>query len=170
MKVRYKPNVTVACIIHAPNIHVPNDDKFLMVEEWIEGEQRFNQPAGHLEANESLISACEREVLEETGLSLTPSGLVGIYQFSASAELSFLRFTFCVQVDEMQDTIPQDKDISACHWLTLEQIEAKATQLRSPLVLDCLRDYLHHFQNRNTYSLELLNSTRLTIAPSGNAC
>ncbi|MCH1931373.1 NUDIX hydrolase [Shewanella sp. A25] len=170
MKVRYKPNVTVACIIHAPNIHASNDDKFLMVEEWIEGEQRFNQPAGHLEANESLISACEREVLEETGLSLSPSGLVGIYQFSASAELSFLRFTFCVQVDELADAIPQDKDISACHWLTLEQIEASAAQLRSPLVLDCLRDYLHQYQNGNTYSLELLNCTRLTIAPSSNAC
>jgi hypothetical protein len=28
------------------------------------------QPAGHLEANESLIQACEREVFEETGLQL----------------------------------------------------------------------------------------------------
>ncbi len=165
MKVRYKPNVTVACIIHSIK-----DDKFLMVEEWIEGEQRFNQPAGHLEANESLISACEREVLEETGLSLSPSGLVGIYQFSASTELSFLRFTFCTQVDGIMAARPLDKDISACHWLTLEQIEAKSAELRSPLVLDCLRDYLQQYQNGNTYSLELLNSTRLAIAPNSNAC
>lgn len=89
MSQRYKPNVTVACIIHATS-----QDKYLMVEEWIEGEQRFNQPAGHLEANESLIQACEREVFEETGLSLKAQGLVGIYQFSASEDLAFVRFTF----------------------------------------------------------------------------
>ncbi|MFB2642830.1 NUDIX hydrolase [Shewanella bicestrii] len=156
-KLRYKPNVTVACIIHAPT-----EDKYLLVEEWIDDEQRFNQPAGHLEANESLIQACKREVLEETGLDLEPQGLVGIYQFSASEALAFVRFTFFVQVDALLPPKPQDADIDAAHWLSFEQIEAKMDQLRSPLVLDCLRDYRHQQQQGQTYSLELLNSQRLT--------
>ncbi len=51
MTERYRPNVTVACIIEA-------EKRFLLVEELIDGQQKFNQPAGHLEANESLIDAC----------------------------------------------------------------------------------------------------------------
>lgn len=164
MSLRYKPNVTVACIIHASS-----QDKYLLVEEWIEGEQRFNQPAGHLEANESLTQACEREVLEETGLSLKPQGLVGIYQFSANENLAFVRFTFFVQLDEMPPPAPQDDAIHAAHWLNFEQIEAKQPLLRSPLVLDCLRDYRRHLQQGAAYPLDLLNSDRLTIAPKSKA-
>jgi len=54
---RYKPNVTVACIIECQN-------KYLIVEEIIDGIKRYNQPAGHLEKDETLIMACEREVLK----------------------------------------------------------------------------------------------------------
>lgn len=57
---------------------------------------------------------------------------------------------------------PQDADIDAALWLSFEQIEAKTQQLRSPLVLDCLKDYRHQQQQGQTYSLELLNSQRLT--------
>lgn len=164
MSQRYKPNVTVACIIHATS-----QDKYLLVEEWIEGEQRFNQPAGHLEANESLIQACEREVFEETGLSLKAQGLVGIYQFSASEDLAFVRFTFFVQLDDMPSPTPQDKAIHSAHWLSFAQIEAKLSLMRSPLVLDCLKDYRRHLQQSSVYPLDLLNSVRLTIAPKSKA-
>ncbi|PTA50443.1 NUDIX hydrolase [Shewanella morhuae] len=164
MSQRYKPNVTVACIIHATS-----QDKYLMVEEWIDGEQRFNQPAGHLEANESIIQACEREVFEETGLSLKPQGLVGIYQFSASEDLAFVRFTFFVQLNDMPSPTPQDKAIHSAHWLSFTQIEAQQSLLRSPLVLDCLKDYLNNVQIGQSYPLSLLNSDRLTIAQASKA-
>lgn len=36
----FKPHVTVACIVHA-------EDKFLVVEETINGKSLWNQPAGH---------------------------------------------------------------------------------------------------------------------------
>ncbi len=44
----FKPHVTVACIVHA-------EDKFLVVEETINGKALWNQPAGHLEADETLL-------------------------------------------------------------------------------------------------------------------
>ena len=50
----FKPHVTVACVVHA-------EDKFLIVEETINGKALWNQPAGHLEANETLLQAAERE-------------------------------------------------------------------------------------------------------------
>ena len=47
------PHVTVAAVIE-------KDGKFLMVEETISGISVVNQPAGHLEADESLIDAVKR--------------------------------------------------------------------------------------------------------------
>ncbi|MGI2173292.1 NUDIX hydrolase [Shewanella ulleungensis] len=135
MTQRYKPNTTVACIIYS-------QDQFLLVEENIDGQVKFNQPAGHLEANESLIDACAREIVEETGLAIEPQALVGIYQFSASPELAFVRYTFCIELDSPIDAIPQDSAIVRTHWLSYAQIVQLTAQLRSPLVLKSIDDFI----------------------------
>lgn len=62
----FKPHVTVACVVHAKG-------KFLVVEESINGKALWNQPAGHLEANETLLQAAKRELWEGTGFTLSPS-------------------------------------------------------------------------------------------------
>ncbi|ABI72105.1 NUDIX hydrolase [Shewanella frigidimarina] len=135
MTERYKPNTTVACVIHCQG-------KFLLVEECINGAVKFNQPAGHLEANESIIEACAREIVEETGLELTPQALVGIYQFRAAADLAFVRYTFCIELAKQQHATPRDNAITAIHWLNLADITALGNQLRSPLVLKSIEDFL----------------------------
>ncbi|MFT5235033.1 MAG: phosphatase NudJ [Shewanella sp.] len=159
MTQRYKPNVTVACIVQC-------QDKYLMVEEIIDGVTRYNQPAGHLEQGESLTQACERELFEETGLKLEIKDLVGIYQFSADENLAFLRFTFFTCISTYLETAPQDADIQAAHWLTYDEILALAPALRSPLVLLSLDDA----RNKTHYPLEVVNSLYLKLAPSNNAC
>ncbi|MBW8185954.1 NUDIX hydrolase [Shewanella nanhaiensis] len=158
MKPRYRPNVTVACIVQC-------QDKYLMVEELIDGQTRYNQPAGHLEKGESITQACEREVLEETGIKLKVQELVGIYQFSPDDTLAFLRFTFFAQLSSFAKATPQDTDIQAAHWLTFDEILALEPKLRSPLVLSSLDDA----RNKTHYPLELLNSQYLRLAPSQNA-
>ncbi len=159
MNQRYKPNVTVACIVQC-------QDKYLMVEELINGVTQYNQPAGHLEQGESLTQACEREIFEETGLKLEVQDLVGIYQFSADESLAFLRFTFFIHISTLLETAPQDADIQAAHWFTYDEILALQPALRSPLVLSSLDDA----RNKTHYPLELLNSQYLKLAPSHNAC
>ena len=72
MSTIWKPSVTVAAIIE-------RDGKFLLVEEETSDGIRFNQPAGHLDPNESLIEAVSREALEETSFDFTPEALVGVY-------------------------------------------------------------------------------------------
>jgi phosphatase NudJ len=135
MTERYKPNTTVACVIYSQG-------KFLLVEECIDGAVKFNQPAGHLEANESIIDGCAREIVEETGLELTPQALVGIYQFRASANLAFVRYTFCIELTKQQHAKPRDNAITDTHWLSLAEIIALGSQLRSPLVLKSIEDFL----------------------------
>jgi len=133
---QFKPNTTVAVIVACK-------DKFLLVEEFENNQVVYNQPAGHIEANENLINAAKRELEEETGLLLSPEYLSGIYYFHRpDLSLYYLRFCFVVHVDEELATKPQDDDITACHWFTLDEIEAKSAQLRSPMVLDCIKDYL----------------------------
>jgi phosphatase NudJ len=133
---QFKPNTTVAAIIH-------HQGKFLLVEEYEDNSIVFNQPAGHLEKNESILTALKREVFEETGLKLSPEYLSGIYYFyKPDVDLYFLRFCFVIEVNKYLTGNPQDKEIIANHWLTLEQINTKHKQLRSHLVLECINDYL----------------------------
>ncbi|RTR38059.1 NUDIX hydrolase [Shewanella canadensis] len=155
---RYKPNVTVACIIEC-------QERYLIVEEIIDGVKRYNQPAGHLEKDETLVMACEREVFEETGLKVSPQGLTGIYQFAASDSLAFLRFTFFAHIETLSPLQPQDPDISQALWLTYEEVQGLEQALRSPLVLSSLDD----FRNKIHYPLELLNGDHLRLAPGSNA-
>ncbi|WP_254849518.1 NUDIX hydrolase [Thalassotalea sp. PP2-459] len=133
---QFKPNTTVAAVIYA-------EDKFLLVEEKEKGKTVYNQPAGHLEADENLISACSRELYEETGLALTPDYCSGIYYFHRpELNLYFLRFCFVKTLNKIQTCTPHDNEIIACHWFTYEQIIERKQQLRSPMVLQCIDDFL----------------------------
>ncbi|WP_025820222.1 NUDIX hydrolase [Shewanella marina] len=158
MSHRYRPNVTVACIIH-------HQHHFVMVEELIDNQIKFNQPAGHLEANESIFMACQREIKEETGLDVAPQHLLGIDQYSASNELAFLRFTFIVELDELLPLRPLDPQIKAAHWLHFDEILHKQNQLRSPLVLKTIDDY---YQGKQ-FDTSILNSDLLLIADANKA-
>ena len=73
---RFTPHVTVATIIE-------DQGRFLLVEEMADGRAVFNQPAGHLEADESLMQAALRETLEETGWDVELTGVTGIYLYTA---------------------------------------------------------------------------------------
>ena len=70
MPFTWKPSVTVAAIIE-------RDGRFLLIEEETSEGIRLNQPAGHLDENESLEQAVVREVNEEAAHEFIPTGLVG---------------------------------------------------------------------------------------------
>lgn len=135
---RWSPSVTVAAVIR-------RQDHFLLVEERPDNTSVINQPAGHLEPGESLIAAVCREVLEETACEFTPTGLVGIHQWQVpNTERSYLRFCFVGNVGEPIAGYPRDPDIITTHWLTRAQIIDGNRPLRSPMVLRCIDDALHH--------------------------
>jgi len=129
----WRPDVTVACI-------VPRDGKFLLVEENVRGSRVLNQPAGHLEPDESLPAAALRETREETGWDVSLTHLVSIYQWANDAG-GFLCFTFAAEPVRHDPARPLDTGIVRAVWMTRVEIAA-AQNLRSPMVLRGVDDYL----------------------------
>ena len=142
----FKPHVTVACVVQAQG-------KFLVVEETINGKATWNQPAGHLEADETLIEAATRELYEETGICAQPQTFIRMHQWIAPDKTPFLRFLFSIDLDEQLRTTPHDSDIDRCLWLDAQQI-VNADNLRSPLVAESIRCY----QRAQRYPLSILGA------------
>jgi 8-oxo-dGTP pyrophosphatase MutT (NUDIX family) len=131
----WRPSATVAAVIE-------RNGKFLLVEERIDGRMVLNQPAGHLDADESLLAACRREVLEETAHRFEPTALIGIYRWVyAPKNVTFLRFCFRGRIEGVEDR-PLDSEIAALHWLSREELIARRADHRSPLVQRCVDDFI----------------------------
>lgn len=142
---RFLPHVTVATIVE-------DAGRFLMVEESRDGRIVLNQPAGHLEADESLIEAAAREALEETGWIVEVTGLVGLYLFKASNGTTYQRTCFHGRPVWHDPTRSLDDGILRAAWMTVDELEARRDDLRSHLVLDCIHDY----RNKPLYPLDLI--------------
>jgi ADP-ribose pyrophosphatase YjhB (NUDIX family) len=132
----WKPHATVAAIIE-------HDNKFLMVEELIQGEAVFNQPAGHLEPDESIIDAVIRETREETAWQFVPKAVTGIYLWKHPDNgETFLRVAICGSCKNHDAQQPLDKEIIQAVWKGRHELVAEPEKLRSPMVINCIDDYL----------------------------
>ncbi|MEP7102477.1 MAG: NUDIX hydrolase [Burkholderiales bacterium] len=144
MSERWKPSVTVAAIIER---RVGDTPQFLLVEEHTPEGLKLNNPAGHLDPEESPEQGVIREVLEETGCVFTPDRLVGVYlsRFQRPArdeDVTFVRFAFGGTVGEPDPNRALDDGIVRTLWMTLPELKASRARHRSPHVLGCIEDYL----------------------------
>ena len=147
----WKPHVTVAAVCQ-------RDDAFLLVRERVHGRECLNQPAGHLDPGESLEQAVIRETLEETSYQFKPTALCGIYRWQVEdhSDRTYLRFAFCGEIGEHLQQ-PLDDEIIAAEWLTLQQIQDNRDILRTPMVEQCILDYLE----KPSYPLQIFSSNFL---------
>jgi 8-oxo-dGTP pyrophosphatase MutT (NUDIX family) len=152
----WRPDLTVAAIAQRA------DGRFLVVEERIGSALVFNQPAGHVEDGETIPAAIIRETLEETAWQFVPQHLVGFYLWrNPASRRSILRVTFCGEVHTHDVNRRLDRGIVAAHWLTRAELSAQPARLRSPLVLQCIDDYLAG----RRYDLAALNHMVAASAP-----
>ena len=144
---RWLPHVTVAAIIEQEN-------KFLLVQENINGQLLLNQPAGHWENGETLIEAVIRETLEETAWHFAPEYLVGIYQWQVpnNPDQIYLRFAFAGSIINFETDLTLDDPIVRTVWHDYEALLKTRNQHRSPQLLQCVDDY----RAGKRYSLDCL--------------
>ena len=129
-------HVTVATVVE-------KDGKFLFVEEHTEGVTHtvFNQPAGHVECNETIIQAAIRETMEETGHVVEVDALLGIYTYTPPMfpDRTYYRFCFLAHVLECFPDAQLDTGIVGPKWMTLNELQESA-RARSPLVIKAVKD------------------------------
>jgi len=153
------PEVTVAAVTES-------DGRFLVVEERINRRLVFNQPAGHVERGESLLTAVIREVREETAWRFVPIALIGIYLWrSPISGVTTMRFAFEGTVADHDAGQRLDRGIVTTHWLTRSDLLQREPRLRSPLVMRCVDDYLQG----NRQPLDFVAGLDLMTAPAMTA-
>jgi ADP-ribose pyrophosphatase YjhB (NUDIX family) len=137
----WQPDVTVATV-------VVRDGRLLLVEESVGGRLVLNQPAGHLEPDESLTDAALRETREETGWEVRLTGFLGAYQWKAPPRRGeadgrhYLRFAFSAEPVAHDAARPLDEGIVRTLWLTPAELQAESARHRSPLVWQVVADHL----------------------------
>ena len=131
----WTPHITVATVVE-------RHGRYLMVYERVEaGREVYNQPAGHVEAGETLIAAAIRETREETAWEVEIQSLIGVYVYTPpeAGTMTYYRFCFAARALHELDQ-PLDAGILRTEWLSYADIAA-ATQLRSPMVQRCIDDH-----------------------------
>ena len=131
---RFLSKITVAAVIKN------KENKYLMVEENTSDGIKINQPAGHLEKNETVVEAVIREVKEETGLVFMPLSLISVHHLFLNSS-SFFRFNFYGEVDFNLEPFSDEKQILKISWLDESYIEKKKKMLRSKCVLAAINDF-----------------------------
>ncbi|MFD1259518.1 NUDIX hydrolase [Entomomonas asaccharolytica] len=132
---RFLPHVTVATIVE-------DKGRFLMVEEIKNNRKVLNQPAGHLERNETLLAAALRETLEETAWDVELTGVIGVYLFTGDNGISYQRICFAANPLKHYPDQPLDDGIVGTVWLTRDELMAQRDHWRNPMILNCIDDYL----------------------------
>ncbi len=132
----WQPDVTVATVVVA-------DGRLLCVEERVNGRLVINQPAGHLEPDESLVEAALRETREETGWDVRLTAFLGAYQWKAEETgRHYLRFAFAAEPERHDPSRTLDEGIVQALWLTPDELLARRDAHRSPLVWQVVADHL----------------------------
>lgn len=136
----WQPDVTVATV-------VVDAGRLLVVEESVGGRLVLNQPAGHLEPDESLVEAALRETREETGWDVRLTAFVGAYQWKAPQSDNgggrhYLRFAFAAEPVAHDPSRQLDEGIVRTLWMTPPELREAQARHRSPLVWQVVADHL----------------------------
>nr|CAI5846854.1 unnamed protein product [Callosobruchus analis] len=123
---KYKPvvgetvNYIVACVVLNER-----NDVLMMQEAKKSCAGKWYLPAGRMEKNESIVAACEREVLEETGLTVHCTTLLMV----ETAIGSWMRFVLTGKVTggSLKTPADADKESLQAKWVrNLDELELRA--------------------------------------------
>ena len=132
---------------------IEKENKFLLVQEAKEKcKGKWNIPAGRMEVNESVIDCLKREIKEETGCNIIPTGILEIGNKVLENDI-FLSIIFGTKLidEKIEYNLNEILDIK---WFSYDEIIKMKNKLRSPeLILKCIENY----KTGKVVNLEVLN-------------
>ena len=132
---------------------IEKENKFLLVQEAKEScKGKWNIPAGHIEINESVIDCLKREVKEETGCNITPTGILEIGNKVLENDI-FLSIIFGAKLidEKIEYNLNEILDVK---WFSYDEIIKMKSRLRSPeIILKCIENY----KSGKIVNLDVLN-------------
>ncbi len=90
-------------------------------------------PGGVLELDESIEEGLRREVREETGLTVEPVALTGVYKNMAGGIVALV-----FRCDVVSGHLTLNHEVSGFQWATPEEVKAMADEAFAVRVLDAL--------------------------------
>jgi 8-oxo-dGTP pyrophosphatase MutT (NUDIX family) len=96
------------------------DGRVLLVQQGKKRGGNWELPGGKVKKRESLPDAVVREVMEETGLDVTPERLLGIFYIRSQNRYDFV--VQCRLTDDTAKPKPNPPEIIACKFFTTERL------------------------------------------------
>ncbi len=119
-----------------------DDDRYLIIEELSSGRRVLTQPGGHIDAGESPEQAIVRETLEETGCTVKPRELIGVYLWiHPQTRQQFLKLVYASDYVDCDESRSLDSGVIRRLWMTRDDLEHARHRLRTPVVLRCVHDF-----------------------------
>ena len=150
---------------------VEQRDRFLIVEKRSSGTIVVTQPGSHIKTGEAPEQAVVRGARLETGCQLAVSGLLGVYLYiHPQTRQQYLRIVYTADLVKENISRQLDEVIVDVHWYTLADIRHRSRELRSPIVLRCLEDFVAGKREPGELLAGMMPIQQNVAAVMANAC
>lgn len=102
---------------------------------------RYNGVGGHIEKDEHVYAAAKREILEETGLSVTELTLRGIHNINAGQQSGILLFVFTAISTSRDIAVTHDE--GTLHWIPRHHVDSLDLVEDLPYILPRVMEMAH---------------------------
>jgi ADP-ribose pyrophosphatase YjhB (NUDIX family) len=150
---------------------VEKNDRFLIVEKHSSGAIVVTQPGTHIKTREAPEQAVVRGALLETGCQVAVSGLLGVYLYiHPQTRQQYLRIVYTADLVKESISRLLDEVIVAVHWYTIADIQHRSRDLRSPIVLRCIEDFIAGKRQPEELLAGMMPIQQNVAAVMANAC
>lgn len=112
---------TIRCAVY---LFLIRDNKLLLLRRkntgWKDGQ--YGVPAGHLEKNETVLSAATREAKEETGIDIKPEDLELVHVMHRKANYDYIDFYFNIKKWKGDPFIAEKEKSDDLQWFDLDKL------------------------------------------------
>ncbi|MEU8193323.1 NUDIX domain-containing protein [Microbispora amethystogenes] len=98
----------------------------------------WEAPGGILERDEDIKTGLCREVLEETGLTVEPEALTGVYKNMTHGIVALV-----FRCRTLRGTLTETDETRSFHWATAKEVASLASEAFAIRVLDAMRQSNH---------------------------